>query len=177
MGKASVSNISVSPRFVVVPKALAMAPLSVVASQFAILPSSPSRFCPLAPLLLQKLAPYCLSILPRSSYSSSVTPSGGIALPPCLVSNSLDRCNYRRDRMVTMSAHKTSGFPSLRDHTTLRLGPYRAFAKQSFLSFRGACGRVWVSLLYVSMNCFLTCLGNIILGARRGGIFLWIRGV
>ena len=31
--------------------------------------------------------------------------------------------------------------------------------------------------LYASMFCFLTCLGYIILGARRGGLFLWIRGV
>jgi len=30
--------------------------------------------------------------------------------------------------------------------------------------------------LYVSMYCFLTCLGYIILGARRGGHFLWTRG-
>jgi len=75
--------------------------LWVVASPFAILPSSTSRFCPLAPLLLQKLAPYFRSILPRLSYSSSVTPSHGSALPPCLVSNTLDRCNYRCDRMVT----------------------------------------------------------------------------
>jgi len=27
--------------------------------------------------------------------------------------------------------------------------------------------------LYVSMNCVLTCLGYCILGARRGGLFLW----
>ena len=31
--------------------------------------------------------------------------------------------------------------------------------------------------LYVSMYCFLTCLGYIILGARRGRLFLWTRGV
>jgi len=117
MGKASVSNISVSPRFVVIPKALAMARLSVVASPFANLPSSPSRFCPLASLLLQKLAPYCLSILPLWSYSSSVTPSRGIALPPCLVSNTLDRCNYRRDGMVTYVSPQDQLFsPITRSH-------------------------------------------------------------
>jgi len=49
---------------VVVPKALAMTCLSVVASPFAILPSPSSRFCPLAPLLLQQLVPYCLIVLP-----------------------------------------------------------------------------------------------------------------
>jgi len=31
--------------------------------------------------------------------------------------------------------------------------------------------------LYVSMYCFLMCLGYIILGARWGGLFLWTRGV
>jgi len=56
---------------VVVPKAIAMARLSVVASPLTILPPPPSRFCPLAPyyplagtLLLKPpswLAPYCYS--------------------------------------------------------------------------------------------------------------------
>ena len=64
MWKAPVRNISVLPRFVVVPKALAMACLSVVASPFAILPSPSYRLSPLAPLLLQQLEPYCLLILP-----------------------------------------------------------------------------------------------------------------
>ena len=31
--------------------------------------------------------------------------------------------------------------------------------------------------LYVSMYGFLTCLGYVILGARREGLFLWTRGV
>ena len=57
MGKALVSNITVPLGFVVVPNALAMARLSVVASLFVILPSPISRFCPLALLLLQQLAP------------------------------------------------------------------------------------------------------------------------
>jgi len=49
MGKASVSNITVSLGFVVVPKALAMALFLVVASPLAILPPPTSQFCPLAP--------------------------------------------------------------------------------------------------------------------------------
>jgi len=49
MGKASVSNIKVSLGFAVVPKALAMARWSVVASLLAILPPLPSQFRPLAP--------------------------------------------------------------------------------------------------------------------------------
>jgi len=70
MGKASVSNITVSLGLAVAPKALAMARWSVVASPLAILPLRPSRFPPLAPYcplswhltakkLLSRLAPYC----------------------------------------------------------------------------------------------------------------------
>ena len=72
MGKASVSNITVSLGFVVVPKALAMARLSAAASLLAILPLSSSRFSPLAPYCYHplpgwhptahhRLAPYCYS--------------------------------------------------------------------------------------------------------------------
>ena len=51
-----------------------MARLSVVASLFVILPSPTSRFCPLAPLLLQQLAPYCLLILPDRSSTPRLRP-------------------------------------------------------------------------------------------------------
>jgi len=72
MGKASVSNITVPLSFVVIPKALAMARLSAAATLLAILPPSPSRFCPLAPYCYHplrgwhptthhRLAPYCYS--------------------------------------------------------------------------------------------------------------------
>jgi len=72
MGKASLSNITVSLSFVVVPKALAMARLSAAASLIAILPISSSRFGPLAPYCYHplrgwhatahhRLAPYCYS--------------------------------------------------------------------------------------------------------------------
>jgi len=74
MGKASVSNITVLLRLVFVPKALAMTRLSVVASLFAILPSPTSQFCPLAPLLLQQLAPYCPLILPDRSSTPRLRP-------------------------------------------------------------------------------------------------------
>jgi len=73
MGKASVSNITVSLGFVVVPKALAMARLSAAASLLAILPLSSSRSRPLAPYCYHplpgwhptahhRLAPYCYSL-------------------------------------------------------------------------------------------------------------------
>jgi len=74
MGKGSVSNITVPLGFVVVPKALAMDRLSVVASLFAILSSPTSRFCRLAPLLLQQLAPYCPLILPNHSSTPRLRP-------------------------------------------------------------------------------------------------------
>jgi len=146
VGKASVSNIMVPLGFAVLPKALAMARLSVVASPLTILPLPPSRSRPLAPYCPiswhltadppLRLAPYCSppagTLLPvlltgwhptarlpgwhppsarwlRSPSSplrlfdpSSVMPSRGIALPPWLVTNALDRCNDLRDR--------TSGF-------------------------------------------------------------------
>ena len=71
MGKASVSNITVPLAFAVIPKALAMARLLVVASPFGILPLPPSRVRPLAPYCPISwhltasnspwLAPYCSS--------------------------------------------------------------------------------------------------------------------
>ena len=69
MGKASVSNITVSSLLFFVPKALAMARLSAFASPLAILHPPPSRFrrlppyCPISWHLtanpLHRLAPYC----------------------------------------------------------------------------------------------------------------------
>jgi len=72
IGQGSVSNITVSLSFVVVPKALSMARLPVVASLLAILRLPPSRFCLLAPYCYtplpgwhptapRRLAPYCYS--------------------------------------------------------------------------------------------------------------------
>jgi len=72
MGKASVSNITVSLCFIVIPKVLAMACLFAAACLFAILPPSTSQFCPLAPYCyiplpgwfptaIRRLAPYCYS--------------------------------------------------------------------------------------------------------------------
>ena len=74
MGKASVSNISVSPRFCCRPKSPCYGPFVIVASLFAILPSPTSRFCPLAPILLQQLAPYCLLVLPDRSSTPRLHP-------------------------------------------------------------------------------------------------------
>jgi len=108
-GKPRLVTSRSRPGLVIVPKALAMARLSVVASPFAILPPSSSLFCPLVPYYYtplfgwhptapHRLAPYGSWLAgipsawwlrsplypPRSSHFSSVTPSRGIALPPWL---------------------------------------------------------------------------------------------
>jgi len=132
-----------------------------VASLFAILPSPFSRFCPLAPLLLQQLAPYCLLILPD--------PSSTPRLRPVVVLHYLRAwCPTPWIDGITgatvplwlqMLAHKFSCFLSIRRSLILPLVPCWAFAINPFFCFFwGACRRVCVSLLYVSMNCFLTCL-------------------
>jgi len=69
-GKASVSNITGPLGFIVIPKALAISRLLVVARPFAFIPPTPSRFCLLVPYLdnplpgwhpaaYHRLAPYC----------------------------------------------------------------------------------------------------------------------
>jgi len=149
MGKASVSSITVPLGFAVVPKALAIARYSVVASLLAILPLPPSRFhqlapyCPLSwpltaktpppagtlllpsgwqPTATHRLAPYCytlagtLLLLLRSVDPSSVTPSRGIAWPPWLLSNALDRCNDLHDRVSGYCGPVVSMFSLVADH-------------------------------------------------------------
>jgi len=139
MGKALVSNIMIPLGFVVVPKALAMPRLSVVASLLAILPPPTSRFCPLAPYCpiswhltaTHRLAPYCYSpagtllLLLRSVDLSLFTPSRGIALPLWLLSNALDRCNDLHDRASGHSWPTVSVFSPVDDRPSTPLG--RAF--------------------------------------------------
>ena len=122
MGKALVSNITVSSRSRRHSKALAMARLSVVASPLAILPLPPSQFRPLAPycplswpltaIPPQRLAPYCSSpagtILlllpgwhPTANYRwlASPLPSGSArppaSLPPAIYSRSQSSLRLR----------------------------------------------------------------------------------
>ena len=113
----------------------------------------------------------------RSSVPSSVTPSCGIALPPCLVSNALDRCNYRPNRtsMVTNVGPQAHWFSLILTvtHPLCHCGGFHL----CFFCLRGACGRVWVSLLYVSMNCFLTCLEYYLSQVLGGGDFSYGFGV
>ena len=75
MGKASVSNITFSLGFGTVPKALFMAPLSVLVSPLAILPQHRSQFSP--------LAPYCpLSWHPTAWHPSGWHPTISLQLGP-----------------------------------------------------------------------------------------------
>ena len=162
-----------SYRGVVVPKALAMALFSAVASPFEILPPRPSRFHPLAPYcpfswhlnarppppaltwLLPSgwhptatlwLGPYCYSpagtLLPllRSVDPSSVTPSCGIALPPWLMSNALDRWNDLDDHARACSRATVSLFSPVDDHLSTPLRP-------TFLVFEHAVSFVLGSML------------------------------
>jgi len=137
-----------------------MARLSVVASLFAILPSPTSRFCPLAPLLLQKLAPYCLLILPDRSSPPRLRPVVVLHyLRAWCPTPWIDVITGATVRLwLQMSAHKSSGFSRHGDHSSSHSGPVGPSRSILSFVFRGACRRVWVSLLYVSMNCFLTCL-------------------
>jgi len=178
---------------VVVPKALAMACLSVVASPFAILPPPPSRFCLLAPYSPLSwhltaspplwLAPYCYSPAgtlllltgwrptarwprsplypPRSSQSSSVTPGHGIALPPWLPPTPWSN-NVMTGAAVVYSSSVGPLFPWFSKKsaiTILSLRPAFLCLSETFFCL-GLPAEGFGSLyLYVSMNCFLACLG------------------
>ena len=213
MGKASVSNITVSLSLVVAQKPWLWPVSRLWALWLAHSRSFPSpppgsvrwhRYCPIsAPWLAPYRSPsvgtlllhsrwhptanhQLASSLPggsprllpfRSVGPSSVTPSPGIALPPWLLSNTLDRCNNLPDRTtwfwwplnVWVFLYRRSSIPSPRP---------------AFLAVRVFCF-VLVSLLKGLGLSTCTCLcfvslrvwGFIILGARWGGLFLWTRGV
>ena len=165
IGKACVSKMTVPLSFVVGQKALAMAPLSVVASPFAILPLPPSQFRPLPPycpfswhltaktpppagilLLPSGWHPSCYSragtllLIFRSVDPSSVTPSRGIALPLWLSSNTLDRCNDLHNCASGYSGLTVSVFFPVDELLSTPLRP-------AFLLFQPAVSFVLGSLL------------------------------
>jgi len=117
-----------------------MARLSVVASLFVILPSPTSRFCPLAPLLLQQLAPYCLLILPDRPSTPRLRPVVVLHyLRAWCPTPWIDVITGATVRLwLQMSAHKSSGFLSLRRSLILPRGPCRAFAINPFFCFLGS---------------------------------------
>ena len=81
-----------------------------------------------------------LALLPLRSFDpSSVTPSCGIALPPWLWTNALERCNDLRDRASGYCGPTVSVFSHVGDHPSSRSGPERALEQMLFLLFWGAC--------------------------------------
>jgi len=137
-----------------------MACLSVVASLLAFLPSPTSRFCPLARLLLQQLAPYCLLILPDRSSTPRLRPVVVLHYIPawCL----MPWIDVITGATVPLSLQCRPTSPVIfsrnGNHTSSPPGPIGPSRTSPFFCFRRACLRVWVFLLYLSMNYFLTCL-------------------
>jgi len=140
MGKAAVSNITVPLGFVVIPNALAMTRLSVVASLFGILPSPTSWFCPLAPLLLQQLARYCPLILPNR-------PSTPRLRPVVVLHYLLAWCPMPWIDVITgvtvplwLQCRPTSSVICSRngDHTSSHQGPIGPSRANSFFCFKGS---------------------------------------
>ena len=99
MDKASVSNISVLPRFCHHPESSCYG--LFVGCSWPV--HDPSFLLLLVLSACTVTATGAGTLLPhhppRSSVPFSVTPSDGFALPPCLVSNPLDLGTYRCDRM------------------------------------------------------------------------------
>jgi len=127
--------------FVVVPKALAMARLSVVASLFAILPSPTSRFCPLALLVLQQLAPYCPLILPDRSSTSRLCPVVALDYLPSWCPMAWIIVITGATVPLWLQCLPTSPvvFSRNGDHTSSAPGPIGPSRANPFFCFRGAC--------------------------------------
>ena len=136
-GKPRLITSQSRPGLVIVSKALAMACLSLVASPLAILPSPSFLFSPLAPLLLQQLAPYCLLILPDHLSTTRLRPVMVLHyLRAWCPTPWIDVITGTTLRLwLQMSAHMSSRFLSSRRSLILHLGPCQAFVNQSFLLF------------------------------------------
>jgi len=127
--------------FVIVPKALAMARLSLVASLFAILHSPTSRFCPLAPLLLQQLAPYCLLILPYRSSTPRLRPVVVLHYLPAwcpmpwieVITGATVRLWFQCRPTISVVFSRNG------DHTSSPPGPIGPSRANPFFCFSGAC--------------------------------------
>jgi len=113
----------------------------------AIHPLVPYRYSPAGTLLL----------LFRSVDPSSVTPSRGIALPPWLLSNALDRCNDLPDgtSWFRWALYWSFHMSPINNPLPAR----RVSVRQSLFFCFGEPAEGFGSLyLYVSMYCFLTWL-------------------
>jgi len=175
MVKATVSNISPSLLGLAgVPKALAMAHLSIVPSLLAILPSSTAHFCRLVPLLRPKLAPNCLSIHSHRQTPSKLHlvvvfhyPCASYATP--WIDVMADATDHYGDQCWPTSR---VNFPPHDEQTSSSSNAVRPSPIKPFSCFKGTCGSVWVSLMYFSINCCIMGMGYIILGTRQRGFSL-----
>ena len=157
-GKVRSGTSHLRSGLVVVPTALAMAHLSVVAGMLTILPPHTSSSRPLRPLL-QWLAPYALSTLPdRRTFS--ITPSPAMALPGWLPPTPwINVITWRNHMlMVTCRPRLCLVFSCPSFHSPLPSRP-RWGLRENFFCLGEPAEGFRLSLLYISMNCFLTCLG------------------
>jgi len=117
-----------------------MARLLVVASLFAILPSPTSRFCPLAPLLLQQLAPYCPLILPDRSCTPRLRPVVVLDYLPAWCPMPWIDVITGATLRLWLQCRPTSPvvFSRNGDHTSTPPGPIGP-SQDPFFCFRGAC--------------------------------------
>jgi len=114
-----------------------------------------------------------LAYLPlRLSDLSSVTPSCGIALPPWLVSNDVDQCNNLRDCASCFTGPTVHVFSPVGDQLPTPCAGVSGLRTGGFLRFGDPAEGLQSFYLYVSMNCFITCLGCTIAGAKPGTLFL-----
>jgi len=94
------------------------------------------------------------------------------------LSNAWERCNDLPDRTSWfLVGPQPMSFPASAIIDPLPRAPKGASNIRRFFCFGEPAEGFGSLYLYVSMYCFLTCLGYIILGPRRGGLFLWIWGV
>ena len=145
---------------------------------------TPSCYSPAGTLLLivvgwhplGLVAPVALLPLGISDHSS-VTPSCSIALPLELLSNALDQCNNLLDRASCYSGPMVPLFSPVDDHLRTPRARVSGLRTGGFLGFGDPAAGFRSFYHYVSMYCFLTSLGFIILGARQETLFLWTRAV
>jgi len=88
---------------------------------------------------MRPVRPVRLTHRKRNKFFADVTPSRGIALPPWLWTNTLERCNDLRDCASGSCGPTVSVFSRVRDHLSSPWGPERALEQPSFLLFWGAC--------------------------------------
>jgi len=176
MVKATVRNISPSLLGLAGIPNLAMAYLSFAPSLLAILSSSTTHCCLLILLLRPKLAPNC-PIIHYHGQTPSQLHLVVVFHYPCAryATPWIDLITYATDHYGDQCRPTSHvDFAPHDEETSSSSNAVRPSSIKAFSCFRGACGSVWVSLMYFSMNCCIMCMGYIILGATQRGFSLWI---